>query len=93
MLTLRKRIAETLATECLDALEISKLFGIKEKEVFDHLQHIVKSVHAKRLIVEPASCKECGFSFRKRTRLSPPGRCPVCRSEHISPPRFRITPS
>jgi predicted Zn-ribbon and HTH transcriptional regulator len=89
MLTLRKKIAEALEGESLDLREISKLFGIKEKEVLDHLIHIEKSAH-RGFTVEPASCRQCGFSFKKRTRLSTPGRCPVCKSEHISPPRFKI---
>jgi predicted Zn-ribbon and HTH transcriptional regulator len=93
MLTLRKKIAEALEGECFDSKEISRLFGIKEGEVLDHLEHIAKSVHPKRLTVEPASCKHCGFSFKKRTRLNTPGRCPVCKSESISPPRFKINPS
>jgi predicted Zn-ribbon and HTH transcriptional regulator len=93
MLTLRKKMAEVLEEESLDLQEISKLFGIKEREVLDHLEHIAKSVHPKRLIVEPASCKQCGFSFKKRTRLNAPGRCPVCKSEHISSPRFKINHS
>jgi predicted Zn-ribbon and HTH transcriptional regulator len=92
MLTLRKKMAEVLEEESLDLQEISKLFGIKEREVLDHLEHIAKSVHPKRLIVEAASCKQCGFSFKKRTRLNAPGRCPVCKSEYISPPRFKINP-
>jgi transcriptional regulator len=93
ILTPRKRIAEALEEECLDVREISKRFGIKEKEVIDHLNHIAKSVHPKHLFAEPAACNQCGFSFKKRSRLSTPGRCPVCRSEHISPPRFRIDSS
>jgi predicted Zn-ribbon and HTH transcriptional regulator len=92
MPTLRKKIAEALEEECLDLREISKLFGIKEREVLDHLEHIAKSVHPKRLTAEPASCKQCGFSFKKRTRLNTPGRCPVCKSEHITSPRFKINP-
>jgi len=90
MLTLRKQIAEALEQESLDLREISRLFDIREREIPDHLQHIAKSAHPKCLIVEPASCKQCGFSFKKRTRLTTPGRCPVCRSEYISPPRFKI---
>jgi len=93
MLTLRKKIAEALEAEYLDSQEISKLFGVREREVLDHLQHIAKSVHPRHLTIEPASCKRCGFSFRKRTRLNTPGRCPVCKSESISPPRFKINPS
>lgn len=90
MLTLRKKIIKVLEAECLHLQEISKLFGIKEREILDHLQHIAKSVHPKRLIVEAACCKQCGFAFKKRTRLNTPGRCPVCKSESISPPRFKI---
>ena len=93
MLTLRKKIAEVLEGECLDLREISKLCGIKEREALDHLKHIAKSVHPRHLTAEPASCKQCGFSFKKRTRLNTPGRCPVCKSEHISPPRFKINHS
>jgi predicted Zn-ribbon and HTH transcriptional regulator len=93
MLTLRKKIAEALENENLDLREISKLFRIKEREVLDHLEHIAKSIHPVRLTAEPASCRQCGFSFKKRTRLSTPGRCPVCKSEQISPPRFKINPS
>jgi predicted Zn-ribbon and HTH transcriptional regulator len=42
MSTLRKKIAEALEGESLDLREISQLFGIKEKEVLDHLNHIEK---------------------------------------------------
>ena len=93
MLTLRKRIAEALEEECLDLREISKLFGIKERDALDHLKHIERSVHPRVLTAEPASCEQCGFSFKKRTRLNTPGHCPICKSEHISPPRFKINPS
>jgi predicted Zn-ribbon and HTH transcriptional regulator len=93
MLTLRKKIAETLKEKSLDLRKISQLFGIKERDALDHLIHIERSVYPRRLTVEPAFCQQCGFSFKKRTRLSTPSRCPVCKSEHISPPRFRINPS
>jgi len=90
MSTLRKKIAEALEGDFLDLREISKLFGIKEKEVLDHLVHIEKSARHRGFTMEAASCQQCGFSFQKRTRLSTPSRCPVCKSEHISPPRFKI---
>jgi len=93
MLTLRKKIAEALERQPLDLREISKSFGIKEREALDHLQHIAKSIGSKGLTLEPASCRKCGFFFKKRTRLKTPGRCPVCKSEYISPPLFKITKS
>ncbi len=88
--TLRQKIAEALKRERLDLRDLSRLFGIKEKEVLDHLGHIAKSAGSKRFVIEPACCKECGYSFKKRTRLSTPGRCPVCKSEYVSPPIFGI---
>lgn len=90
MLTLRKRISEVLEREALDLKEIAKLFGMREREVLDHLKHLEKSSHSQHLIAEPAYCMACGFSFKKRTRLNTPGRCPICKSEQISPPRFKI---
>jgi predicted Zn-ribbon and HTH transcriptional regulator len=45
-----------------------------------------------RLRTEPARCTACGFVFgdRAERRLHTPSRCPRCRSERISEPRFRI---
>jgi hypothetical protein len=59
MSTLRKKIAEALEGDFLDLREISQLFGIKEKEVLDHLNHIEKSEHHRGFTVEPASCQQC----------------------------------
>jgi len=93
MVTLRKKITEALEKESLDLREISRRFGIREKEALEHLQHIARSVHPGRLKMEPPSCNQCGFPFKKRERLNTPGRCPLCKSEAISPPRFQIVRS
>ncbi len=90
MSTPRKRIAEALEREPLDLRELSKMFGLKERDVLDHLDHIARSARPKRFIIEPASCLHCGFSFRKRSRMSTPGRCPICKSQSIAPPRYQI---
>ena len=91
MPTVRKRITEALEKDCLDLREISQRFGIREREALEHLEHVARSAHPKKFIIEPALCRNCGFSFRKRTRLGTPGRCPLCKSESITPPRFSIT--
>jgi len=85
--TLRKEIARALEEGPMDLREISQLFRIREKEALDHLQHIARSA---RLKMEPAVCQRCGFSFKKRERLNTPSRCPLCKSESISPPRYQI---
>jgi len=85
--TLRKEIAKALEDGPMDLRELSQLFRVREKDVLDHLQHISRSAQLK---MEPAVCLECGFSFKKRDRLNTPSRCPLCKSESISPPRYRV---
>ena len=46
----------------------------------------------RRLEIEPARCLACRYAFEDRTRLSKPGRCPVCRATRIALPRFRVVP-
>lgn len=92
MATIRMRILELLGKKQLTALEISRLVGIKEKEVYQHLSHIEKSVKGKgrRLNMTPYCCISCGFKFKNRKRFYPPGRCPLCREERISEAVFEI---
>lgn len=87
-ITIRQEIKELLSDRLLTAKEISKTIRIKEKDVIEHLEHIAKSVGKKNFIMEPSVCMKCGFVFNKRERLTSPGRCPVCKHEGISEPRF-----
>jgi hypothetical protein len=87
--TLRHEIMNLLSRESLAAREISEQVGIQEKDVLGHLEHIKIALHG-GLVMESALCMACGFSFRKRERLKGPGRCPVCRSEHIAEPCFSM---
>lgn len=90
--TLRQSIIHVLENQTLSAKEISAHVGIPEKEVYDHLQHIQKTINNKfkTLDIVPAECNKCGFLFKKRERLKKPGRCPVCRGESITAPLFTI---
>ena len=74
------------------AKDLSQRLGIREKEVYDHLVHIKHSAAAqkKRLIVTPAQCLGCGYLFESRNRFTSPGRCPRCKEEHITDPKYRI---
>ncbi|MFH0825598.1 MAG: hypothetical protein V2B18_22820, partial [Pseudomonadota bacterium] len=68
------------------------MVGIREKEALEHLTHVVRSAdNSFTVIVEPARCLKCDFLFKKRERLTTPGKCPICRSEHISDPAYRLT--
>jgi len=57
MPTTRKEIADLLEKESLDLRGISQILRIREKEVLDHLQHIARSVHPRKLTLDPAVCQ------------------------------------
>jgi hypothetical protein len=88
--TIRQSIIEMLGQEALSALELSVKLGIKGKEITYHLEHIRSSIKPKKFLIEPSYCKNCGFKFAKRDRLTPPSRCPRCKGEYIEDPRFSI---
>ncbi|MBI5582187.1 MAG: transcriptional regulator [Deltaproteobacteria bacterium] len=91
MSTIRQAIITLLKDQEFSARELSPIIGIREKEVYEHLAHIARSAAVKgKLKIQPAVCRDCGFEFRKRERLTPPGRCFHCRSESIIPPKFLI---
>ena len=45
---------------------------------------------ARTFVLEPSACQDCTYTFRDRTRLTRPSRCPRCRSEAITSPRYGI---
>jgi predicted Zn-ribbon and HTH transcriptional regulator len=92
--TVRMALARTLRGGWATAKELSRAVGLPEKEVAAHLEHLGRSGRARgeRLEVEPAVCRDCGFAFRGRARLTRPGACPSCRGTHLDPPQFRLAP-
>ena len=90
--TIRQKIISLLEAKTSSSKEISVEAGVSEKEVYEHLEHIQRTINKREhnFLVTPAVCKKCGFVFRKRDRLKKPGRCPVCRNEVIQEPIFSI---
>jgi predicted Zn-ribbon and HTH transcriptional regulator len=93
MKTIRQKIIDLLSQQEMDARDLSHELGIQEKEVYSHLQHVARSLTArkKKLIVDPSQCLRCGYVFDNRRRLTRPGRCPQCKRSHLQSPRFRIS--
>lgn len=75
------------------AREISQAVGIREREVYEHLQHIALSASAqkRKLVVLPFSCMSCGYVFEQRRRFTRPSRCPRCKKTHLETPVYRLT--
>lgn len=90
--TIRHEIMVALKGAALTAKDISAQVRISEKEAYEHLEHIQKSLGGPhgRLMITPSECRKCGFVFKKRERLKKPGRCPVCHNETIKPPEFSV---
>lgn len=89
--TVRQEISDLLIKDKLTIREISQALRIRERDVIEHLEHILKSVSRKgRFRIEPSVCRRCGFVFKDRKRLRSPGRCPICRNEAITEPRFWV---
>jgi predicted Zn-ribbon and HTH transcriptional regulator len=91
--TPRQRIIELITGTRLSSHQLAQLLAIPERQVEDHLTHVVKTLardRSRRFVLDPSVCQNCGFVFRDRTRLTRPSRCPVCHSEGITPPRYGI---
>jgi len=86
-MTIRREIVQLLAQGEWTAGEISRAVHIPQKEVYAHLEHIMRSLRGSFRMV-PAECLACGFRFSKRKSVQPPSRCPLCRSEHIQDPAY-----
>jgi hypothetical protein len=90
-ITPRQAIKEIITEQPLSLREISQRLSLSEKQVLDHLSHIARAPGpGSHFQIIPAACKQCGFVFTKRDRLSTPSRCPICRGQSIRRPRYAI---
>jgi predicted Zn-ribbon and HTH transcriptional regulator len=93
--TVRQRMIESLIGVRLSSYQLAQMLGIAERVIEEHLPHVVKTLardRTQRFVLEPSACSDCGFVFRDRTKLTRPSRCPTCRSEGITAPRYGIEP-
>lgn len=83
---------ELLREEELDAMELSGLLSIREKEVYEHLPHIARTLASsgEKLIITPYGCLSCDYIFSDRPRFDRPGRCPRCKGGHIRMATYTI---
>ena len=67
MLTLRQQLMSLLETGEMTARELSRELKIREKEVYDHLCHVQRTLknQAKTLHINPFHCLGCGYIFEE----------------------------
>lgn len=99
--TIRERIIKLLieSSRPLTAYEIALMLSLDpktgEKEVYEHLKHVAKTVWRRSggryaLFMEPPRCRNCGYIFKDLREPKKPSKCPRCKSQRIDPPRFKI---
>ncbi|MFW9786877.1 MAG: transcriptional regulator [Candidatus Thorarchaeota archaeon] len=95
MPTRRETIAALLETieHPMTAEEICERLDIKKRSiVYEDIDHISKSVKRenKELLIRPAVCGKCQFTFKVGKSARAPGKCPKCKSQWILAPAFII---
>lgn len=89
-LTIRQNLARLLSRGPASAAYLADALLLTPAEVEGHLEHLKKSL-GKNFRMAPAECRDCGFVFRKRSRLDAPGRCPACKSQRVDGPWFQTS--
>jgi transcriptional regulator len=90
-MTRRKAIQDLLAAEPRTASSLARDLQLRRGEVEAELRHMIRSARAAghRILIEPARCKACGFTFGEE-KLTKPGKCPACRSTWLFEPLLKI---
>jgi len=90
----RKDLLAVLTEGPRSVSSLARELGLKRADVEEDLRHLVRSARAAghRLVVQPARCRGCGFTFGE-DRLSKPGKCPACRGTWIYEPQISVEPT
>ena len=92
MPTIRQQMIALLSQGEYGARDLSQTLGIREKEVYDHLLHVARTVASQKqqFKVIPSRCLTCGHVFYNRKRFNKPSRCYRCKNERITEPRYQV---
>ena len=83
-MSFRRDLVKLLSQQPRSVSSIARQMGLDRDDVEDHLRHAIRSARAAghQVIIEPAKCKQCGFTFGE-DKLSKPGKCPVCHGTRL----------
>jgi hypothetical protein len=82
---------DVLAREPRSVSSLARELGLTRGDVEDALRHMVRSARAAgyRIVVVPAHCRSCGFTFGDE-KLTRPSKCPECRNSRIFEPQIAV---
>lgn len=87
----RKDLIDSLLDQPTAINALAQAFGLGQREMAGELEHLRQSFRNEpyRLVVLPATCRKCGFTF-DREQLTKPGKCPKCWSTWIQEPKVGV---
>jgi predicted Zn-ribbon and HTH transcriptional regulator len=90
-MTLRKQLMDVLSREPRSVSSLAREIGLSRAEVEDALRHMIRSARAAghRIVVVPARCRSCGFTFSEE-KLTRPSKCPECRNSRMFEPQIGV---
>ncbi len=97
--TVRERLAHFLLDhpgEEFSLEDLAAVLGLKRgesKRLYEDLVHVSKTLWRRSggkmyVAMLPPVCMSCGYVFKDLKKPRKPSRCPRCKSEWISGPRF-----
>jgi len=92
--TLRKQLIDYLSQDPRSISRLARELGLPRADVEDAVRHMIRSARAAghRVVVVPAKCRSCGFTFGE-DKLTKPGKCPECRHSRIFEPQIGLAES
>ena len=92
-MTVRKDLIARLSSQPRSLSSLAREMGFSRGDVEESLRHALRSARAAghRVIVVPARCRSCGFTFDEQ-KLAKPGKCPSCRGTRLYEPQIFIEP-
>lgn len=90
-MTFRRDLLNLLTIEPRSVSSLARDLGLTRRDIEDDLRHLIRSARAQghTIIVEPARCRSCGFTFNEE-KLVKPGKCPACRGTRMYEAQIRI---
>jgi transcriptional regulator len=87
----RRDLMALLSAEPRSVSSLARELGLRRGDVEDDLRHLLRSARAQghRVVVDPARCRVCGFTFGE-DKLSKPSKCPACRGSRLYEAQIRI---
>lgn len=90
----RKTLLTMLTAQPRSVSSLAREMGLTRDDIEEDLRHMIRSARAAghRVVIDPARCKACGFTFGEE-KLSKPSRCPQCKQSRVFEAQIFVQPS